>query len=596
MQFAQFRLVRYVTLTSLLAFSLVTLALMYSERQQGLSFGQMQEAQRQLFTQAQEQFARQQEEAARRDLFAIHESGNVNLTRLFANALWEKDLSPFVAEAQAFSAEPCQAIPDMRTPDGTLQAPPEKKACFAELGKRIMGLPAFKDLNAKVFDLMQKSTVLKIKVFDLRGITVYASEHRQIGEDKSASQGWSSAMRGHILNELTFREKFTAFSGVVENRDLISSYMPVFAPGRDNIVGVFELYSDVTPFLQQIKKTTEQIARTAAHTQAQVQQVAMDNQDTVERDSKLALSMVVGLLGLLYAALFIVVNRAQTILRAQESSRATTQQRLSQSEKMASLGQMVAGIAHQLNTPLAFCKNNVQMVKEALATLALPLATAKRLVSLAQVEPAQDVVTLDIAKMRQDLEHIEALDTDVETLTMMLDDVEQGVENMAEMVTHLKDFTRLDQGNLHLADLNHALHSVVYLAKSVMPNRVEVMEEYSEIPHIECTVSQLNQVFLNLITNAAHAIADTGKIWVRTRPTAAGGVQIDVQDTGSGIPEEILPKIFDLYFTTKPRGEGTGIGLHIAKDIVEQHHGTLTVQSQVGQGSVFTIILPAKMV
>lgn len=595
MQFTRFRLVRYFTLTSLLAFALVALALTYSERQQGLSFGQMQEAQRQMFTQAQDHFARQQEEAARRDLFTIHESGNVNLTRLFANALWEHDFSPFVAQAQVFTAEPCRTIPDTQAQDGTSQQPPEKKACFTELGKHIMALPAFKTLDAKVFDLMKKSTVLKIKVFDLRGITVYASEHRQIGEDKSASPGWRSAMSGNILNELTFREKFTAFGGVVENRDLISSYIPLLAPGSDDIVGAFELYSDVTPFLQQIKQTTGQIARTAAQTQSQVQQAAVDNQARVEQNSRLALSVVVGLLGLLYAALFVVVKRAQSILRAQEASRETTQQRLAQSEKMASLGQMVAGIAHQLNTPLAFCKNNVQMVQEALAAFALPLATAKHLVSLSKVEPAQDVVTLDIAKMRQDLEHIDALDTDVETLAMMLDDVQQGVENMAEMVTHLKDFTRLDQGNVQMADLNQALHSVVYLARSVMPNRVEVVEEYSALPHIECTVSQLNQVFLNLITNAAQAIPDSGTVWVRTRPTAAGGVQIDVQDTGGGIPKEILPKIFDLYFTTKARGEGTGLGLHIARDIVEQHHGTITVQSQEGTGTVFTITLPAKI-
>ncbi len=194
--------------------------------------------------------------------------------------------------------------------------------------------------------------------------------------------------------------------------------------------------------------------------------------------------------------------------------------------------------------------------------------------------------------MRQDLQHLEAMAIEMPTLEAMLTDVHDGIVNMAEMVTHLQHFTRVDQGAYQRVDLNQALHSVVYISRSVIPTCVEVIEEYGNIPPIDCHPSQLNQAFLNLIMNAAQAIPEAGKVWVRTRATLEGGVQIEIQDTGCGIPEDILPKIFDLYFTTKEQGEGTGMGLHIAKDIVEQHQGIISVQTEAGKGSSFTVTLP----
>ncbi len=130
----------------------------------------------------------------------------------------------------------------------------------------------------------------------------------------------------------------------------------------------------------------------------------------------------------------------------------------------------------------------------------------------------------------------------------------------------------------------------------MIPNQVELIEAYNDVPPIECDISQLNQVFLNLINNAAQAIAGDGKIWVRTQTTPQGDVQIEVEDTGSGIPADIVPHVFDLYFTTKPQGEGTGMGLHIAKDVVDQHGGKIEVRTEEGKGSAFTVTLPAHLV
>ena len=228
----RFQLVRYFTLASLSMFVLVTLAIAWFERQQSEFFKQVQVEQGEFFKEVQNGFAKQQEVAARRNLLLIHENGNVNLARLFANALWEQDFAPFVAKAQSFDADRCRSLPDAQKD--------EKKACFAEIGLKLRALKEFAELDAKVFDAMKRSTVFKIKVFDLRGITVYSSEHGQIGEDKSGNAGWrSAAVEGKPASELTHRDKFSAFEGVVENRDLISSYLPVLAPGSDRIVGVF---------------------------------------------------------------------------------------------------------------------------------------------------------------------------------------------------------------------------------------------------------------------------------------------------------------------------------------------------------------------
>jgi signal transduction histidine kinase len=585
----RFRLVRYFTLASLGMFCLVALTLSYFERQQGQLFKQIHEQQGAFLGSVQQAFATQQEQAARRDLLAIHEAGNINLTRLFANALWSQDFAPFVEQAQRIDVQPCRDLPDIAEASG--KPGPAKKACFAEVGKRLMALPGFRDLDAKVYDSMRKSTVFKIKVFDLRGITLYSSEHEQIGEDKSSNAGWrGAALDGQPKSELTHRDTFSAFEGKVENRDLISSYLPVLEPGSSRVVGVFEVYSDVTPFLKQIQQTSAEIQLAAQDNQRKVAEAALDNQREVDARSTRQLVAVAVLLALLFGALLLIVRRAEKIIQQQETERAHAHQQLAQSEKMASLGQMVAGVAHQLNTPLAFSQNNVFMVKEALGTMELPMKVAARMSSILK-ETSGDKVTLKVAQLKANLDKLENGAVDVAMLREMLVDVLDGINQMSEMVVHLRDFTRLDRAAMANVDLNKALRTVAYIAKAVLPKNIELIEEYGALPGLECNPSQLNQVFLNLINNAAYAIDGPGRITVRTTATADTAT-IEIRDTGRGIPGDVLPHIFDLYFTTKPVGEGTGLGLAIARDIVSQHGGDIQVTSRTGVGTTFTITLP----
>jgi signal transduction histidine kinase len=591
----RFRLVQHFTVASLVAIVFVAVVLMYFERQQGGFFRDVQDQEALVFKQTQDDFVKRQDHAARRDLLAIHESGNVNLTRLFANALWERDFAPYVARATQVPVDHCRAMGDVKDEkSGKMIAPAEKKACFSEVGKKFREFPDFAALNAKVFDAMKKSTVFKIKVFDLRGITVYSSEPQQMGEDKLANAGWKAAAeQGKPISELTFRDKFSAFEGVVEKRDLISSYLPVLAPGSDRIVGVFEVYSDVTPFLNQIKATSAAMKKTADENQQKLAQQAQENQDQVESASFAQIAIVGALLLALYAGLLVIVRRAQRIIDQQAKDRDLAQQQLAQAEKMATLGQMVAGVAHQLNSPLAFSQNNVTMVRDAIDSLQLPVQVARKFADIMQ-RAEGDQVVLNIAGARQSLQKMQDSDVDLEMLKHMLGDVLDGIGQMSELVVNLRDFTRLDRAKTAAADINKALHTVVYIAKSSMANNVEVVEEFGDLPPVECNVSQLNQVFLNLINNAAQAMPDGGRIMVRSG-LVDGRARIEVQDTGTGIADDVLPHVFEMYYTTKPAGEGTGLGLPIARDIVREHGGELTVTSRIGEGTTFVIDLPVKI-
>jgi two-component system NtrC family sensor kinase len=295
----------------------------------------------------------------------------------------------------------------------------------------------------------------------------------------------------------------------------------------------------------------------------------------------------------LFVCLYLIVRRAEGIIVQQQRDREHDHQMLAQSEKMASLGQMVAGVAHQLNTPLAFSRSNISMAQDGIREFALPLKVAHAFAQ-AVGKAEGDAVTVNVHGWRSQLARIEDRSGDVEMLTQMLGDTVQGMDQMAELVQNLRDFTRLDRARTTQFDLNKGLHTVAYIARSAIPNRVQVLEEFGELPLVECNPSQLNQVFLNLINNAAQAIPGDGKVTVRS--TVDGDrVRVDVSDTGTGIPEDVQPHIFETYFTTKPAGEGTGLGLPIVKTIVEEHGGEVSFRTRLGSGTTFTVFLPVQL-
>lgn len=268
-----------------------------------------------------------------------------------------------------------------------------------------------------------------------------------------------------------------------------------------------------------------------------------------------------------------------------------SQTQLVQSEKMASLGQMVAGVAHELNTPLGYVKNNVQLLRELtgpLFELAAAQAELADALGAADADEERLAQALDQAARARERAAPELL---AEDLGQLLEDTLYGLEQIGELVVGLKDFARLDRAMSEEVDLNDCIRSTLVIARNNIKDKVEVVTQLGELPRIACAPSQINQVLLNLFNNAAQAMESFGMIRVRTW-AEADAVFVSVQDNGCGMPPEVQKRIFDPFFTTKPVGKGTGLGLSISFKIIQDHGGTIRVASEVGRGTHFLIRLP----
>jgi two-component system, NtrC family, sensor kinase len=266
---------------------------------------------------------------------------------------------------------------------------------------------------------------------------------------------------------------------------------------------------------------------------------------------------------------------------------------LVQSEKMSSLGQMVAGITHEINTPLAYVKSSLELVQNKLPEMSELIDSLEQLLRmLAAGTTAEQELNAQFSHVSSLADALREHET-VKELGSMLGDGLHGIEQITEIVTSLKNFSRIDRSKVSRFSLNEGLDSALVIARNLVKTKT-VIKNYGDIPPVECSPSQINQVFLNLITNAAQAIPDkSGTITLRTS-RSGDQVKVEVADNGHGIPKDVLPKIFDPFFTTKEIGQGTGLGLSIAYKIVSEHGGKISVRSELDKGTVFTVLLPLK--
>ncbi|MGD9366641.1 MAG: response regulator [Desulfobacteraceae bacterium] len=273
-----------------------------------------------------------------------------------------------------------------------------------------------------------------------------------------------------------------------------------------------------------------------------------------------------------------------------------TQAQMFQSEKMASIGQLAAGVAHEINNPTGYVSSNLKTLSEYQEDIFELIKKYQDLI--AKLESGEDKNPFT-ESIHLEIEALKRIEKDIDVAFLMDDikdliaDCREGTERIKKIVIDLKDFAHPGEDKIQSTDINKGLMSTLNVVNNEIKYKATVHNEFGDLPAVQCVPQELNQVFMNILVNAAQAIEEKGDIYITTRAVDQK-VVVTISDTGCGIPEEHLTKIFDPFFTTKEVGRGTGLGMNIAYNIVQKHNGTLKVDSEIGKGTTFTLTLPAE--
>jgi signal transduction histidine kinase len=574
----KFQLLKYFSLTSLSAFIVAIFFLGYFYRQQSLD-----------------------------DLISLGEKQNVTVTKAFSNSLWS-EFKTVLEESEQLNQEKLRAHPQIEILDRAAKLQME-------------GLP-----------------IVKLKIFNKQGKVVFSTDKKQIGLSSKESKNFQAAMSGEIVTRLVSRGSYGEVTENLKKRQLLSSYIPIQHQGLGSeIEGVFELYSDVTPLV-------EKIERTQGHIVIGVTVIA----------------------GLLYFILFCIVKRADRLiarqhLALQESETqykqqaqtlqqtldelCATQVQLIEQEKMAALGQLIAGVAHEINTPLgaiqASANNMTGAIEEIIekfpqiyqnlepiqqetfwklltcASQSNPpiLAREKRALVRSLSQKLQEY-GIDEARQLADILVDLGIVDNIEPWLALLRNPDRdrilraiynlsrlsgnnhniiiAVEKASKVVFALKNYARYDRsGNKQLVQINEGLETVLTLYQNLLKRHITIVRNYQPLPTILGYPDELIQVWTNLIHNAIYAMKEQGTLKLSTYQQE-DSILVEIVDSGSGIPPEIQAKIFEPFFTSKPTGEGSGLGLYISQKIIDKHNGRIEVESQPGK-TRFCIELPIEL-
>lgn len=279
--------------------------------------------------------------------------------------------------------------------------------------------------------------------------------------------------------------------------------------------------------------------------------------------------------------------QANKELKVLNSKLSDAKNKLIQSEKLASIGQLAAGVAHEINNPIGFIFSNFGTLEQYLQDLFQMLAAYEE----AEASMTDVDAVARIRELREELD-IEYLKEDIPTL---MRESRDGIQRVRKIVQDLKDFSRVDaRQEWESVNLHHGIDSTLNIVNNEIKYKADVVKQYGDLPEVQCLPSELNQVFMNLLVNAAHAITkERGTITIRTG-TEGAEAWVEIADDGAGIPAENLERIFDPFFTTKPVGQGTGLGLSLSYGIVQKHSGRMEVTSEVGKGTTFRVTIPVQ--
>ena len=284
---------------------------------------------------------------------------------------------------------------------------------------------------------------------------------------------------------------------------------------------------------------------------------------------------------LLYRGLVSVIRRMQSTHASQlrlQKKLERVNNHLLQSEKLAGIGQLAAGVAHEINNPIGYVFSNLKALAGYMQDM------------LKIIDAIDNVESLnDLRRLKRTLEY-DYIRGDIEALIV---ESEEGIDRVKEIITALKDFSHIDEEGFRLEDLHRGIDTTLNVANNELKFKAKIIKDYAPLPKIECNASQINQVIMNLLLNAAQSIANFGSITIRTGHEEPW-VWIDIEDTGCGMDEATANRAFELFFTTKPVGSGTGLGLSISYSIVQKHRGRIEISSTPGKGSRFRVWLPIR--
>jgi two-component system, NtrC family, sensor kinase len=387
--------------------------------------------------------------------------------------------------------------------------------------------------------------------------------------------------RGVVFSEIATRPYFAG----KDDEKLKSRMGEVFETGKP------QFFTDISVDKDGNKKYREISCLPAKNDSGEVYQMVVVSRDITE--SKLKSEKIVLLQDKLVKA-FISVNKKNKKLADTLKRLKDTQAQILQSEKMASIGQLAAGVAHEINNPTGFVSSNLKSLLDYQHDINGLLGEYRRLITdlkeIAMKKGFPSSIARQVERIKDLEEEIDA-DFILEDILDLIGECREGTERIKKIVLDLKDFAHPGEDKMQVADINKGIESTLNVVWNELKYKATVTKDYGDLPLIKCYPQQLNQVFMNLLVNAAQAIEKEGEITISTR-VLDGRVEIKIGDTGSGIPKDNLSKIFDPFFTTKDVGKGTGLGLNMAYNIIKKHNGTIDVESEAGKGTVFTIRIP----
>lgn len=460
---------------------------------------------------------------------------------------------------------------------------PEELRARIKAGERIIKLEeAHRKLHQVLIESRNKlrvvvdslrEEIVSIDV-DFRIVSVNLSFVKRIGLDLKAAIGAFCFQK-----EFWSMADFRIHAVMAQARDVFNSGQPVL-----------------------IRETTEKGVQGKRHIELQllpikdetgrVVQVAIVSRDVTDEQRKA--DQITSLNQRLQSAVFQIQDKNTKLADTLKELKGT-QSQMVQAEKMASIGQLAAGVAHEINNPVGFVSSNLKTLTDYQQDLSEILSAYTQFTARLSSRTENDldlpaIQTLAAALQKKasilDIEFI------LEDIPNLIAESREGLDRIKKIVLDLKDFSHPGEDVLKMSNLNLNLDSTLNIVWNELKYKATVIKEYAaDLPQIRCFPQKLNQVFMNILVNAAQAIEKQGEIRIVTRE-AAGFVEIVISDTGRGIPKENLTKIFDPFFTSKEVGKGTGLGLNVVYNIIKKHQGAIDVQSEVGKGTTFTVRVP----